>query len=75
MNTAEAVRLISLLEEVAGNSPSESLHASIAQVLEHLVPCIPADQREAFERFRARGDYTRFLQRMRQAANEPRHAA
>jgi hypothetical protein len=68
MNMAEAARMIDLLEEVAGHSCSDALHAGIAQVLLHLRPCIPADQIEAFDRYSAREDYAHFLERMQAGA-------
>jgi hypothetical protein len=67
MNTAEAVRLIGMLEEIVNQAPSEELSAGIAAVLEHIRPCVPADQVASFDRYCARPDYQSFAARMEAA--------
>ncbi len=64
MNTGEAVRLLSLLEEVAEKTRSDALHGGIAAVLHHIRACIPFDQVDAFDRYCARPEYVQFVQRM-----------
>ena len=67
MNTAEAVRLIGMLEEISTSAASEELNAGIAAVLEHVRPCVPADQVASFDRYCARSDYQAFAARMEAA--------
>ena len=67
MNTAEAVRLIGMLEEISGRAASEEVNAGIAAVLEHVRDCVPVDQVASFDRYRDRGDYRVFEQRMEAA--------
>ena len=67
MNTAEAVRLIGMLEEIVNQAPSEELSAGIAAVLEHIRPCVPSDQVASFDRYCERDDYRRFQERMEAA--------
>ena len=68
MNTAEAVQLFSLLEQIAERTPSDALHAGIAVVMQHIRPCIPLDQLDPFDRYCARKDYLDFLHRMESCA-------
>lgn len=67
MNTAEAVRLIGMLEEISGRAASEEVNAGIAAVLEHVRDCVPADQVAFFDRYCERSDYRGFQQRMEAA--------
>lgn len=64
MNTNEAVRLLSMLEEVAENTRSDALNAGIAAVMHHIRACIPFDQIDSFDRYCARPEYLQFFQRM-----------
>jgi len=67
MNTAEAVRLIGMLEEVSRHAASDEVNAGIAAVLAHIRPCIPADQTASFDRYCARADYRSFAAQMEAA--------
>ncbi len=64
MNTADAVRLISMLEEIAEQQPSDTLYSSITQVLQQIRACIPPDQLGSFDRYCAMQQYQEFYQRM-----------
>lgn len=64
MNTADAVRLIGFLQEIAEKQSSDALHAGIASVMEHVRPCIPADQVQSFDSFCRTPAYREFFQRM-----------
>lgn len=67
MNTAEAVRLIGMLEEISSRAGSEEVNAGIAAVLAQVRPCIPPDQFGAFDRYCARADYRAFAAQMEAA--------
>lgn len=69
MTTAEAVRLIAMLEEVTSRTSSEELNAGVAAVLPHVRACVPADQQAYFDRYCERSDYRAFQARM-EAARE-----
>ena len=64
MNTADAVRLIGMLEEITARTPSGELEAGVAIVLEHVRACVPADQTASFDRYCERSDYRAFRARM-----------
>lgn len=68
MNTAEAVRMICMLEEIAEKQPSAELHAGIAAVLGHIRSCVPADQAASFDRYCERREYLEFVERMDSAS-------
>ncbi len=67
MNTAEAVRLIGMLEEISRHAASEEVNAGIAAVLAQVRPCIPPDQFGAFDRYCGRADYRAFAAQMEAA--------
>ena len=67
MNTADAVRLIGMLEEISTRAASEELNAGIAAVLEQVRLCVPADQVASFDRYCTRPDYQSFMARMETA--------
>lgn len=70
VNTADAVRLIGFLQEIAEKQPSDALHAGIASVMERVRPCIPADQAPSFDSFCKTPAYREFLQRMQACREE-----
>lgn len=70
MNTADAVRLIGFLQEIAEKQPSDALHAGIATIMEHVRPCIPADQAQSFDSFCKTAAYREFFQRMESCREE-----
>jgi hypothetical protein len=70
VNTADAVRLIGFLQEVAEKQPSDALHAGIASVMERVRPCVPADQVQSFDSFCRSPAYREFFQRMEACREE-----
>jgi hypothetical protein len=64
VNTADAVRLIGFLEEIALKQPSDALHAGIAAIMERVRPCIPPDQVQSYDRYCNSPAYLQFFQRM-----------
>jgi hypothetical protein len=64
MTTAEAVRLIGMLEEITSRTPSEELNAAVAVLLPQVRACVPADQQAYFDRYCERSDYRAFQARM-----------
>ncbi|MBV8063506.1 MAG: hypothetical protein JOY51_07920 [Nevskia sp.] len=67
MNTAEAVRLVGMLEEISHLAQSGEVNAGIAAVLGQIRSCVPADQVGSFDRYCARDDYRSFAARMEAA--------